>query len=390
MAQIPRQENAVDFWRGCALMMIFINHIPGNILEALTLKNFAFADAAEVFVFLAGWSIAYASRVKGEPAAAVFLISRFWLRAVTLYRAQLVILILALAMLAAAAVFGDRPILFGWHGAGPAFLNTPEALVGAVLLTYQLGYFNILPMYIVLLILAPFMVMLGRRSLPALIAVSVGLYLLVQVTQISLPSWPTRGAWFFNPLSWQIYMVLGFIGAELVRGSEQARQLFARAWLPAVVICVIYAVLTVLRIFPDPMAVPEPRLLFIASKTTSTPLRLINLLALVIAFAPLFALLKAHLGAVGSYACRLGRNSLAVFCVGSLLSLGGQLMRFFTGGDVILEVCYIAAGLFVLGAVAWLEESPPKPLARARQAGQPSGLAAPVPPPASASLSRSS
>ena len=37
---------------------------------------------------------------------------------------------------------------------------------------------------------------------------------------INLPTWPSDGAWFFNPLAWQLLLVLGFIGAELARDSE--------------------------------------------------------------------------------------------------------------------------------------------------------------------------
>ena len=51
---------SVDFWRGFALVTIFVNHIPGNILEPFTHKNFGFSDAAEVFVFLAGVGVAFA------------------------------------------------------------------------------------------------------------------------------------------------------------------------------------------------------------------------------------------------------------------------------------------------------------------------------------------
>ena len=54
-----RAENAVDFWRGVALVMIFINHVPGNVFSYYTLRNYAISDAAELFVFLAGWSLSF-------------------------------------------------------------------------------------------------------------------------------------------------------------------------------------------------------------------------------------------------------------------------------------------------------------------------------------------
>ena len=57
---------SVDFWRGFALVTIFVNHIPGNILEPFTHKNFGFSDAAEVFVFLAGVGVAFAYAEPGR------------------------------------------------------------------------------------------------------------------------------------------------------------------------------------------------------------------------------------------------------------------------------------------------------------------------------------
>ncbi|MGT2479265.1 OpgC domain-containing protein [Methylobacterium oryzae CBMB20] len=57
-----RDPNAIDFWRGFALITIFINHIPGNTFERYTFSQYGISDAAELFVFLAGWSIGIATR----------------------------------------------------------------------------------------------------------------------------------------------------------------------------------------------------------------------------------------------------------------------------------------------------------------------------------------
>ena len=67
-----REPNAVDFWRGFALLTIFINHVPGNAFEPFTYSHFSISDAAELFVFLAGWAIALAvrGRQSSEPRAA--------------------------------------------------------------------------------------------------------------------------------------------------------------------------------------------------------------------------------------------------------------------------------------------------------------------------------
>lgn len=67
-----REPNAIDFWRGFALLTIFVNHVPGNAFEPFTYSHFSISDAAELFVFLAGWAIALAvrGRQSSEPRAA--------------------------------------------------------------------------------------------------------------------------------------------------------------------------------------------------------------------------------------------------------------------------------------------------------------------------------
>jgi hypothetical protein len=53
----------IDFWRGLALVVILIEHIPRNVLDSLTPQNFGFSDAAEAFVFLSGVSLGLSLRV---------------------------------------------------------------------------------------------------------------------------------------------------------------------------------------------------------------------------------------------------------------------------------------------------------------------------------------
>ena len=45
----------LDLFRGLALLFIFIDHIPNNVLSYITLHSIAFSDAAEVFVFISGY-----------------------------------------------------------------------------------------------------------------------------------------------------------------------------------------------------------------------------------------------------------------------------------------------------------------------------------------------
>ena len=45
----------LDFARGLALLVIFVNHIPDNEGQFFTLSRYGWSDAAEVFVFCSGY-----------------------------------------------------------------------------------------------------------------------------------------------------------------------------------------------------------------------------------------------------------------------------------------------------------------------------------------------
>lgn len=347
-----RRTNPVDFWRGVALVMIFINHVPGNVFSNWTSRNFAISDAAELFVFLAGWSLSYAIRRNGVPLPTGSLFSRFWLRAFAIYRAQIVMTAMAIATLAGAALLLANPIYLEWHSAGPAFYDPVRTSIGAILLTYQLGYFNILPMYIVLMFAAPLMVLLARWNLWAALGVSLGIYLWTLITQTNLPSWPTNERWLFNPLAWQFLFVIGFVSAETWRTSERVRQVVDRLWWMALLYVVFGAYVTVRSVFPDPLLVPEPRLLFLFDKSFMTPARIISMLSLAVVFGRLFYPIDRWLNPLSRGCCLLGQHSLAVFSVGSVLSLMGQVARFASGGSFLVDVCIVGGGICLMALTA--------------------------------------
>src|SRR5262245_2605304 len=156
-----RPANAVDFWRGFALVTIFINHIPGVFYEHLTHRNFSISDSADLFVFLAGWSLRLLVGNPGRTSAA-YLVLRLGGRALQIYAAQILIIAIAIAMLAAAAVLLANPLLLEWHNAAAVFYDPVPAHLGMAMLTHQLGYFDILPLYVVLMVMAPAVALIDR------------------------------------------------------------------------------------------------------------------------------------------------------------------------------------------------------------------------------------
>lgn len=353
---MARPANAVDFWRGFALVTIFINHIPGITFEIFTYRRLSISDSAELFVFLAGWALRHVVGRPEDPTPTTRLFFRLGGRAFIVYTAHMLIVMLAIAMLAISARLLDNPLLLEWHNAAAVFSDPVDAHIGLVLLSHQLGYFDILPLYVVLLLMAPLIAIVHRKAPNWLLPISLAIYLATLVFKITIPTWPADGQWFFNPLCWQLIFVLGFtLSRERGLGGwvrANIGWLRVAAW-PITIAC---AYIAWNGLWPDATAVPEPKLLFINGKTFLTPMRVLQFLALAAAMSGAFALIVGFIPAVVDFLSMLGRNSLHVFCAGSLLSLGSQIVRFALGGGIVVDAVLVTAGLAVLGAVAWLAE----------------------------------
>jgi hypothetical protein len=360
---MPREPNAVDFWRGFALITIFIDHIPGVIYARYTLVNFSIADAADLFVFLAGWSLRLMadSGSRHMPTRDVML--RLFGRALEIYAAQVLITMLAIAMLALSAIELNNPLLLQWHNAAAVFNDPVPTHIGLAVLTHQLGYFDILPLYVVLMLMAPFFAALDRLQPPLLLPLSLALYLVALTFQLTLPTWPVAGTWFFNPLAWQIVFVLGFLVAKPHSGiGALARRHIVALRIVAVPIVIMGVLIHWFGWWPDPTKVPDPKLFFIADKTFETPMRLIQFMSLVAVFSIAYPYIRELADLPYSRApvrllAMLGRNSLYVFCVGSLLSLAAQVVRFVYRGTVGTDTAVVISGVIIMAFTAWLAES---------------------------------
>jgi hypothetical protein len=363
---MARQANAVDFWRGFALITIFVDHIPGLFYSSYTIANFSISDAADLFVFLAGWSLRLMGEGRGEPRPIRDVMLRLFGRALELYAAQVLITMIAIALLAWSAIELDNPLLLQWHNADAVFNDPVPTHIGLALLTHQLGYFDILPLYVVLMLMAPFFALIDRVAKPFVVPISLALYLAVLAFRITLPTWPVAGTWFFNPLAWQFIFVLGFALADgkVGPGAFARRHIVA---LRVVALPIVIAGVLMARFawWPDPTTVPNPKLFFIADKTFNTPMRLVQFLSLVAVFSAAWPYIVAAskrpfgwlIGQIVALFSMLGRNSLYVFCVGSLLSLTAQVVRLYYQGSVGSDTLVVCVGILVMAFTAWLAES---------------------------------
>ncbi|SON57203.1 OpgC protein [Hartmannibacter diazotrophicus] len=323
----------IDFFRGIALIEIFVNHIPGNLFEKFSHKNFGITDAAEVFVLLAGVSAAFAYFPAFMNASPFMAIGKVMKRVGTLYIAHLSNIVVGFALFSSFAVWFGTTFLLTEFNLPPMFAQTPAALVGLPLLTYQIGYFNILPIYVALLSMLPAILFLAGVSRHLLLAVSVTLYLGAQIFQFNIPTFPDKGYWFFNPFAWQFIFTAGFLIGERVMRTGKGVPYYAPlfwASLAYLIACGSYAYFNMWGTLP---ALPLPLTMVGNDKSYVSFPRLAHLLALayVIGHSPLMGWLKRWLTPQNMLVL-IGRNSLPVFWTGTLLSVIGLQIRFIYNG----------------------------------------------------------
>lgn len=350
-----RRDHRIDFLRGLALASIFINHVPGNFYEKWTHKNFGFSDAAEVFVILAGFASAYAYFARFERGetwdATVKAIKRAW----TLYMSHIVTTIIGISLFCAATIYFMHPGYLDdtivYMDIKPLMEDPVRGLIGLVTLGHQLGYFNILPMYMALLLMLPLMMALARYSLSLLLAVSVTLWFATGIFGLDVPNYPMPGGWFFNPLAWQLLFVIGFI---LGQRQREGRPMPFSGVLYG--LCVAYLLLAYWWVPFDWVinfsGIKLPSTMWSFDKGFVAWPRLLHVLALayVVMMSPLGRLM--HRIPASNFLTAMGRHSLPVFCVGSLLSMTGAIVRHEWGGSFAHDTVIIATGLLVMGTLA--------------------------------------
>jgi hypothetical protein len=318
-----------DVFRGLALWFIFIDHVPGNLLGGFTLRNVALCDATEAFVLLAGYAagIAYGGMLdrQGWPFAAAALLRRTG----TLYIAHIFLFVVLTAQVGySAAALDSAAYLDELHL--DVFGEQPyRALLEALLLRFQPAFLDILPLYIVLLLmLMPGLLLLHRPRL--LIGLSLLGYVVVRVADVNLPSW-TGGGWFLNPLAWQ---ALFFIGCALggTRRGKGERPAIPRS-RPALLLCAMLlamgAVLVVAWQRPEPLPYLPDWLASVLSgvdKTGLHPFRLLSILALAYLLGHWVDRDAAWLrNPAVAPLLLMGQHGLPVFCAGIFLSFMGRV-----------------------------------------------------------------
>src|ERR1700742_154174 len=274
----------LDLFRGLALWLIFLDHIPQNIVNWITIRNYGFSDAAEIFVFISGYTAAFvygrAMRERGFIIAGARILKRVW----QVYVAHVFIFVIFMAQIAYLTTSLDNP-LYSEEMRAFDFLQQPGvALIEALLLKFQPNFMDVLPLYIVLLLAFPFVLWLLLRWPYVAVGLSIALYAAVQHFCWNLPSYPT-GTWFFNPLAWQLIFVVGaWLG---VGGAQQIGPLLrSRYVVGAAIAFLVVALMVVMTWYFPRYAVLIPKrvqdLIYPIDKNNMDLLRFLHFSALAI------------------------------------------------------------------------------------------------------------
>jgi hypothetical protein len=314
----PARIDAIDFWRGFALLTIFVDHAPDNVLAQVTYGNFGLSDAAEAFVFLSGISVAlaYGPRfLDGRIVAGLRAVGR---RLLTLYWVQILLSFLALGIVVLATVLINDDVM---EDEDRFVLSNPTRGVLAILgLAHQIDYSNILPLYMALLFATPSLIMLARLDGRLMLTASATVYVLARAFSLNIPTWPVAGGWFFNPFAWQFLFAIGlFVGLRLKAAAPFHTGLFAICL--AVLLPLAFVVSDGFALVPGLW--DGVRGYFDDDKRVLGVARLVHFLAL--AYAVHYSGLTQRLRRTAIFAplCLIGRYSLPVFATGAILSTVG-------------------------------------------------------------------
>src|SRR6202048_2549053 len=197
----------LDLFRGIALWLIFLDHIPSNLVAWITIRNYGFSDATEIFVFISGYTAAFVYGREMDNRGFVVAGARILRRAWQVYVAHIFLFVLYMTEMAYVSTTFENP-LFNEEMDILNFLKQPSTLVQALLLRFQPPNLDVLPLYIVLLATFPPVLWLLRRSPTLALGASAALYGLTWQFDWKFATYPD-GAWFFNPLAWQLIFTFG-------------------------------------------------------------------------------------------------------------------------------------------------------------------------------------
>jgi hypothetical protein len=347
----------LDLFRGLALWLIFLDHIPENIVSWITIRNYGFSDATEIFIFISGYTAAFVygrtMRERGFVLASARILRRAW----QIYVAHIFLFTIFMAEIAYVAATFENP-LYAEEMKILDFLKQPDITIfQALLLKFKPVNMDVLPLYIVLLLFFPPMLFLLLRRPNVALGGSALVYALAWRLDWNLPAYP-NGVWFFNPFAWQLLFVFG-AWCALGGAQKLGVVLRSRAVLVVAIAYLVFAFLVTLtwhfesldRFMPGWLA----DWMYPIDKTNLDVLRFAHFLALA---AVTVHFVPRHWPGLKSPilwpAIVCGQHSLEIFCLGVFLAFAGQFVIAESSGGPLLQTAISVLGIILMVATAYL------------------------------------
>jgi hypothetical protein len=354
-AAAGERDLRLDLFRGVALWLIFLDHIPENIVSWVTIRNYGFSDATEIFIFISGYTAAFvygrAMRQRGFVLASARILRRAW----QIYVAHIFLFTIFMAEIAYVAATFENP-LYAEEMKILDFLKQPDITIfQALLLKFKPVNMDVLPLYIVLLLLFPPALFLLLRRPNVALAASAVLYVAAWKFDFNLPAYPA-GVWFFNPFAWQLLFVFGawcaLGGAQKLGGVLRSPIILALAiayLLFAFFITLTWHIESLDHLVPSWLA----EWMYPIDKTNLDVLRFAHFLALAVVTV---RFIPAHWSGLNSPllqpAIRCGQHSLEIFCLGVFLAFAGQFIIAESSGGPLTQTAISVLGIFIMVATA--------------------------------------
>jgi hypothetical protein len=351
-----KHDIRLELFLGIANWFIFLDHIPDNAANWITLRNYGFSGSADVFIFISGYIAAtvYATMMleRGFVIGATRLFKRVW----QLYAAYVVLFIIYIVAIGDVATRYAAPDLINeFNVAG--LVDHPIRTVGhGLMLQSKARNLDVLQLYILLMAFFPPVLWLMLRKPGMTMLGSIALYFAARQLEWNLPSFPD-GDWYFNPFCWQLLFVFG-AWAALGGAKNFGVILKSPALLYAGIAYLVFALaMTMAGRFPE-FGGLFPAWLVDAfnpnDKTNLAPYRVLHFI--VMAFFVARFMPKHWRGLewpVFQPAIKCGQQSLAVFCVGVFLSFVGHFALITSSVSLMAQVLVSAAGIAIMTLVAY-------------------------------------
>jgi hypothetical protein len=347
----------INFARGLANWFMLLDHIPNNVVNLLTMRNFGFSGAVDLFAFVSGYGAALLFGSMMAERGFVIAASRVLKRAWQLYAAHLVLFVIYINAISwVAAHYAAPDIIEQYHVIG--ILHDPvRVLMHGLMLESRPLNLDVLQMAIVLLTMFPLVLAALLRWPNLTMLGSVVLYLAAREFNLGLPSYPAGSAVYLNPFCWQVLFVLGsylaLYGRKLVGALQDLRtlRLLAMAYLVLSLLVMVGAnVPAIGSLLPDALV----KAFIPIDRENLGPPRILHLLCVALLFSYFVpADWKGFHSKFLQPIIKCGDEWLASFCVGIFLSLAGHMILITSQNTVLLQVLVSITALTLMTAVAY-------------------------------------